>query len=234
MDGLGHYLSEHSLNNGVYFGAWKEIGAVDLNNEGAVDLIWQNATTNQVLFWFLDGLGHYLSQQYRNNGVNFGGWKVIGAVDVNSDGAADLIWQNATTNQVLFWFLDGHGRYLSQRSLSNGVNFGSWKVIGAADVNSDGAVDLIWQKATTNRVLFRFLDGHGHYLSQQYLSNGVSFGSWKVIGAADVNSDGAVDLIWQNATTNQVLFWFLDGHGHYLSQQYLNNGMNFGAWKVKP
>ena len=107
---------------------------------------------------------------------------------------------------------------------------GDW----SGDVNSDGAVDLIWQNATTNQVLFWFLDGHGHYLSQQDLSNGVSFGSWKVIGAADVNSDGAVDLIWQNATTNQVLFWFLDGHGHYLSQQYLNNGMNFGAWKVKP
>jgi len=34
---------------------------------------------------------------------------------------------------------------------------------------------------------------------------------WKVIGAADMNYDGNIDLLWYNSVTGEVSAWLLNG-----------------------
>jgi hypothetical protein len=234
MDGQGNKMGAKYLNNGQNFGSWRVVGGAELNSDGLTDLFWQNSSTNQVQFWWMDGHGNKGGAKYLDNGQNFGSLRLVGAADLNSDGKADLIWQDATSNQVQFWFMDGHGNRTAFRYLNNGVNFSTWKVIGAEDLNSDGIADLIWQNSSNNEVQFWFMDGHGNKSGAKYLNNGQNFGAWKVKGAADLNNDGKADLVWQNASNNQVQFWFMDGQGNKSGAKYLNNGQNFGAWKVKP
>ncbi len=44
---------------------------------------------------------------------------------------------------------------------------------------------------------------------------------WQIVGAADVNKDGHVDLTWFNRTTGQVVTWLLDGKGNSIGSRVL-------------
>jgi len=87
-----------------------------------------------------------------------------------------------------------------------------WTVICAADINGDGHLDLIWQNDSTHRVAVWYMGGaQGNvYQSWAWLSSGDMPG-WTVVGVADVNSDGYLDLIWQNDSTQQVVVWYMGG-----------------------
>ncbi|MNP94151.1 hypothetical protein D3C85_66830 [compost metagenome] len=124
--------------------------------------------------------------------------KVVGTVDMNGDGKADLIVQ-----------YDQAGIRKWEVRLSNGNSFGSgaiWSsttvadvtVAGIADVNGDGLPDLVLQN-----------DVGGTRYWQARLSNNESFVDsgipWASIGAttadvlglADLNGDGKADLVIQ-------------------------------------
>ncbi|MCW3095733.1 MAG: hypothetical protein JWL77_1351 [Chthonomonadaceae bacterium] len=81
------------------------MGVGDFNNDGKPDIVFQNATNNQVVVWYMNG------SVFAGGGaigyVPSFGWQVHAIEDMNTDGKADLVFQNQTTNQLLIWFMDG-------------------------------------------------------------------------------------------------------------------------------
>ena len=89
-------------------GGWRVRGAGDLDKDGHVDLVLQNQQTWQVSALFLGGPrgtdtlgGTWIAE------VGLVGWRVVGVVDVDGDGHADLVWQNDATRQVAAFYLGG-------------------------------------------------------------------------------------------------------------------------------
>lgn len=208
----------------------------DFNGDGKSDVLWQNDTTRQVSVWYLGGAqgNTYLSDAWlAPNGAP--GWRVVGTADFNGDGKLDLVWQNDNTRQVAVWYMGGTqgNTFLSDAWLASNGPAG-WRVAGIADFNGDGKPDLIWQNDTTRQVSVWYMGGaQGNtFVSDAWLApNGAP--GWRVVGFADFNSDGKLDLVWQNDTTRQVSVWYLGGaQGNtFLSDSWLSPNSVTG-WRV--
>jgi hypothetical protein len=212
------------------------IGGADFDNNGVPDLIWQSDTTHQVTVHYFGGSGGASDQGWKwlNTGNNTG-WRVVAIADFNSDGVPDLVWQNDTTRQVTVHYYGGASGSEDQgwNWLNGGINTG-WRVVAAADFNSDGVPDLVWQNDATRQVTVNYYGGSGGavYQGWNWLNGGNNAG-WRVAGAADFNGDGVPDLIWQNDTTRQVTVHYYGGSGGASDQgwNWLNGGINVG-WHV--
>ncbi len=215
---------------------WRLVGTADINNDGFTDFIFQN-NAGQIYVWLLDGTGNTVNFSTGTGlkpGSKFlytGGladWRVVGCADINGDGFADLVFQNSA-GQIYVWFLDGTGNavnFSTGSGLVAGSRFlytaalGDWRVVGCADVNSDGKADLIFQN-NVGQIYVWLLDGTGSAVNfatgtglkpgSGYLWGG-GLGDWRIAAMADINSDGVPDLIFQN-TAGQIYAWALDGTG---------------------
>lgn len=141
------------------------------------------------------------------------GWHVAAAADMNRDGRPDVIWQNDTTGQVTVWYMGGTGGNLLQNwAWLSTANMPDWKIVGAADLDSNGTPDLLWQSETTRQVTFWAMSGTqgDTFAGWGWLAPNPVPG-WRVVGAVDLNGDLKSDLLWQNDTTQQATAWYLGG-----------------------
>jgi hypothetical protein len=97
--------------------AWKVAAVVDFNNDGNVDLLFQNATTGALVIWYMTGAHMVSATLLTPMGPSDPHWKVVGVADLNADGKQDLIFQHSLTGQVVAWYMNGStmtsGAYIS-------------------------------------------------------------------------------------------------------------------------
>ncbi len=107
--------------------SWKIVAAPDMNSDGRSDILWQNQKTGAVVRWTMK------DRQVLQYGSAFAtvsdlNWKIVGAADMNGDGHADIVWQNAATGQLTRWLMN------DQAIIQNGPTFNqvsdlNWKVV---------------------------------------------------------------------------------------------------------
>jgi hypothetical protein len=128
--------------------------------------------------------------------------------DLNHDGKTDIIWQNTSNGDVSVWFMNGQVYMGNWAYIARGVPL-EWKIVGTADLNFDGNIDLIWQDTVTGDVTVWYMNGPVYTGNWTYLARGVST-QWKIVGVADLNGDRTSDLIWQNTQTGDVAYWLMN------------------------
>jgi len=143
-----------------------------------------------------------------------------------------LVFQNAG-GQIAAWFLDGTGTALNFSTgaglkpgskLIYASSTGGYSLKTVADVNGDGIGDLLFQN-TTGQLAVWFLDGTGNVINHS-TGSGLVPGSkiiysgalttWRLAGAADLNGDGIVDFVFQDAN-GTIACWILDGTGNAIN-----------------
>jgi hypothetical protein len=134
-------------------------------------------------------------------------WNIAASADFNGNGIVDIIWQNASTQQCVVWFMDGGGSI----QVGGGVFATlppSWEIASAADFNGNSKPDLLLQNMVTGQRVIWFMNGVTHTSSW---SLGVVPTTWKIVGSGDFNGDGKPDILWQNQTTGQGAIWLMNG-----------------------
>jgi hypothetical protein len=132
-------------------------------------------------------------------GPNF---RLVGATDVDRDGFSDLVFQNTTqgdVGDVLVW-----SRFSSARQrILRGVRL-AWRVDAVGDLDGDGFGDLVWRFTgqtpnfdDTGVSYIWFLDANGF---NQVRKRGGAPLSWTLLGAVDLNVDGAADMLYLSPT----------------------------------
>ena len=185
--------------------------AVDVNNDGKMDLVCANAG--------YPGIGHTLSVLTNNGSGIFklASTPTVGAnpdsvvtMDVNGDGKVDLICANFHDNTLSVLTNNGSGSFGSNATLIVGSN----PYLIAADVNGDGRPDLICANYGTNTLTVLMNNGNAGFASNTTLIAGPNPGN---LITADVNNDGKVDLICVNShydgrvyTTNSTVSVFVN------------------------
>ena len=124
--------------------------------------------------------------------------RAITCVDVNGDGFLDVVTANAsgdTTSTLTVLLNDGDGRF-EPRTHDNGVRTSS---IAAADLDADGAVDLVTANFFTVDVLWN--DGTGAFESSTSLEvdRATRFAT-----LGDLDGDSLPDLISTNTSTDEA------------------------------
>jgi len=182
--------------------------AIDFNNDNFPDLLFQSQSTNQLVYWALDG-STYLNGDFLQSPISTD-WKVMDSADFNADGKADLVYQNATTNQVVLWYMNG-ASMIGGGAISLTPATG-YKVVGTGDFNADGRRDLVFQNTATGQIVFWYLNGL--IVTGGDLPIGLSSPprpNAAVVGVSDFNSDTMPDLVMQDRSTREISFIFMQG-----------------------
>ena len=134
------FRSNHLFDAGTFPSAvadtnWKIVGAADVNNDGQVDLLWQNRANGLISTWTLEWstfLGwRVTSGALLNPGqVTDTDWKIRGVMDVDRDGQPDLIWQHQVSGLLATWLMDGVSRREGTLFSPSQVPDTNWVIVG--------------------------------------------------------------------------------------------------------
>ena len=202
-------------------GAWKILGAADVDNDGSADIIWRR-DTGEVLIWLLDN-----SVSGRRGTASPGiadpqTWDFIGTGDFDRDGQLDIVWRNKLNGSVLVWHLR-NGALISTSQLgSTPLN---WKLVAVADFDGDQYPDLLWRDDIGN-VLLWLMDGTTLRSTVGY--PGIDLG-WQIQAVGDFDGDGIADILWRHSD-GTALAWLLD-HGNV--KRTLFYGAVDPAWRIQ-
>lgn len=197
------------------------VTTADVNGDGKVDLVTAISGNNTLSVLTNNGLG-----KFGSNTTFFCGWEPhsVAAADVNGDGKVDLISANTgfsnayISNSVTAFTNNGSGGFILSATLHAGI-YRPYS-IATADVNGDGAVDLICANARI---------GNGNQLGSDTiailtnnrvgsfaLAASIHVGSDPLfVVTADVNGDGWVDVISENWLGNTLSILTNNGSGGF-------------------
>jgi hypothetical protein len=230
----------NTLNSGSGTAGWRVVAAADFDGNGVPDLVWQNTSTGQVNVNYYGGTGGSTLTGFAmlNSGSGTAGWQVVGAADFDGNGVPDLIWQNTSTNQVNVNYYGGAGgsTLTGFAVLNSGAGTSGWHVVAAADFDGNGVPDLVWQNTSTNQVNVNYYGGTGGVTltGSAVLNSGSGTSGWRVVAAADFDSNGVPDLIWQSSSSGQVNANYYGGTGGatMIGWSMLNSGAGTAGWSV--
>jgi hypothetical protein len=194
----------------------------DFNGDGKSDVLFQHATTGQLIVWLLDGVTKIGELAPLPTPTP---WRVRGAGDFNGDGMTDLVWQHPSTGQLCAWLMDNAGRRLSVEYLNPSQADPAWRIAGVADINHDGKADLVWEHRVTGALSVWHLD-RVTATSAPLLSPAAVNPAWILKVVNDFDGDGSADLVFQHVATGQMYTWYMNRlsmiGGRYLSPAQVN------------
>jgi hypothetical protein len=201
---------------------------LDLNHDSQSDLLFQSASTGTLAYWTMNG------DRESRIGLTSpsspgAGWKVVGAADLNGDNNTDLIFQNASTGDIAYWLMNGAAE--TSIALLSPKNPGAgWKVVGTGDFNQDGYTDILFQNASSGDLYIWYLRG-GTMISSGYITPHNPGAGWKVVAVGDLNGDGRMDILFQNASSGSIYVWYLHGATMFAGG-FLNPASAGSGWSV--
>jgi hypothetical protein len=200
--GAGTSISNTQLTRApesVYFAgdatiALSKRGGIDLDGNGNSQLVVRNDAAG------LLQVGRLVNNQFQwSTTADPGtGFRVLGAVDLANSGKSDLLFQSTTQGEfgdVTAWrgFSPATPKFI--RSVKT-----AWSVQALGDMDGDGKGDIVWRwqgnDADTGVSYIWFTDINGATPVNQVRKRGGAPLSWKLLGAADVNGDGAADMVY--------------------------------------
>jgi hypothetical protein len=87
----------------------------------------------------------------------------------------------------------------------------NWTIVGTGDFNRDGWPDLVWQHQTDGRIAVWKMHGTTLVAGDLLSPGPIVDTDWKIRAVGDINGDDMPDLIWQHATTGEVVAWLMNG-----------------------
>ncbi len=183
----------------------------DFNGDGKPDLIWRNTATGRTTIWYMDGAtwnGGYADVLPTLNDPN---WSIVGVADFNGDNNPDLLWRNSSTGRTTIWYMDGATWNGGFADVEPTLNDPDWSIVGVADFNGGGDIDILWRNASTGRTTIWYMTGptwNGGYADVLPTLNDPN---WSIVGIADFNGDSNPDLLWRNSTDGRTMIWYMTG-----------------------
>ena len=151
-----------------------------------------------------NGMGGFAATATSTIGSN--NWFGLAAADLNDDGRDDLLTVGVSTPGILL--SQGNGAFASGGT----VGPGGHSFVSAGDYNNDGVLDFMsGTSASANAALYLTNRGTVLGIGTLVASTAARAGSAGGIAIADLNADGASDVVTSIATTNQIqIDWALD------------------------
>jgi hypothetical protein len=230
MNTDGTKKSELDLNHGAGT-KWRLSSTGDMDNDGNIDLLWQEENGATVFCYYMDGSGGIREGASLASGVA-SGWRFVSASgDFNGDGNADLLWHSTNKGSTVCWNFNGQGRVSSFSPLGSKISdvFNSY---AGHDMNSDGFADVIYQNANNGKVVVWYFNDRRTVIgTKTYFEKNTIDTSLNVVGAKDYDNDGGVDILFQNKTTGVAIIVYFDKDGTQLSEKEI--GTVGSTWEIR-
>ena len=187
---------------------WSAVTAADFNFDGMADMLWYNAGKHRMAVWLMAGTKLLLPGP-ELPAPDGEGWSVVTAADFNLDGMADVLWNNPGTNQIAVWPMRG-AQLLTPGPVIPGPSGAGWSAVTAADFNTDGMADVLWNNSVNRSTAVWLMSGTQLLTPGPEIPGPIGAG-WSVAYGADFNFDGMADMLWQSADENRMAVWLMSG-----------------------
>ena len=129
----------------------------------------------------------------------------VGSGDVNTDGKADLVWENTNDGSAVVWVASSGG--LTQVAVPAARIGAEWTPSGLGH-DAAGQKEIIWNNAPGGQIAIWQLNGTN--LGTAVVTAGKVGSEWHVAAIGDFNGDGSTDVMWENNIGNTAV-WSLNG-----------------------
>jgi|GEM_PF-5944211 len=177
------------------------VPASDFNFDGHSDILLQNMVTGDRLIWLMNGTVHN-SKTDLSLGMFGTNWSMCAVADFDNDGRPDIFVMdtNSVQGDWQIWSRDQAGQMVV---LNSGQLPLGWRVVAAADFNSDGHPDLLLQRIQGGSNAYYYMDGPAPALQPGPLLLNIYPLEWSAAATGDFNHDGWPDIVWENTVTGQ-------------------------------
>ena len=191
---------------------WEPKVMADFAGVGRSSVLWRNKVTGENYSAQLGGKDGSRSVAFSIIDSMAGmDWNPEASADFNSDGVPDVLWRNASTGAIVVLTMGGAGgvKKMAEFWLPTESNT-DWRVRASGDFNRDGKPDVLWRNHASggNRVWIMGGSNNTQVIASANLPSDSDCG-WDLIGTADQDKDGTVDLIWQNQA-GAMRIWYMD------------------------
>lgn len=213
--------------------AWDVQAIGDLDGDGFGDLVWrfrgQSANIDDQGVSYIWFTSNGSVAQVRKRGGAPLTWTLLGAADLNGDGAADMIYVSpANAMRVLMATPNRTCANLSGGSLPTGFT-----ALKLADFSGSRRGDVLARNATTGEVRLINLNAMGLNLppytgaaddpnasctsstlslAQTAFNIGATDSTWTLYATGDFNGDGIYDVVWRQPSGTLTL-WLMNANG---------------------
>ncbi len=223
-------------------GIWESPYALalgDANGDGHLDIVTANTniSNESISFFAGDGAGGFAPAVVLPLGASgtLRDPHGIALADINGDGNADIVTANTVSGDLSILLGDGAGGFAAATHLVTGMGP---VVVGVKDVTGDGVVDIVTLNTSAQSVSVLVGDGSGGYASAVdypiYPAQDIQdYMPWPWgMTLADVNGDGALDILTANTQNDTVSVLVNDGAGHFSTYAWFDTGALPGAVAV--
>lgn len=205
-DGTGTDWFPHQVDDSFNSALGGDV--VDLDGDGDLDIVGSSSAD---ITWFENTSGSGTAwTRHTVDGSSAALTYAVHAADVDGDGDPDLVgaanndWDE-TVGFVIWWEnLDGAAGSWTEHTVS--ADLGGARSVFAADLDGDSDLDLIAAGSHADRIAWWENDGGGG-INWVERSVAEGFDGAYAVFAADVNGDGATDVLGAAYTANEIAWW---------------------------
>lgn len=192
-----HHIFGHEMDRDLLL-------AVDVDGDDDLDIV-AGLTYNDEIAWWENLVGNASSWVKHDvaQGPHFP--NALAAADIDDDGDLDLLSGTYYDGEIAWWEnLDGNGRSWLMHLVASG--FPLPYAVGAADMDSDGALDIYSAVFGGDKIVWwRNVDGKGLVWEIHVVVEG--YGRPRDVLAVDIDADQDMDLVNVSLDSTQVTLW---------------------------
>ncbi len=217
-DGAGTFGPAQTITTDAAGATRVQVG--DLDGDGDLDVASASAGDDKIAWYANDGTGNFGSQQVIT--TNAAGARDLVLPDLDGDGDLDVVTASFYDDTIAWHENQGGGSFSERKVVSAGSLSGP-AAVNAADLNGDGAPDIIAFSKMDGRLVWYPNSGAGSFGAEQAV-DAVRHDLADNVEAADLDGDGDLDLL----LSSKGVKWYenTDGAGSFSAAQTVYQPVN--------